>query len=222
MVASPEAPRRRTLRRIAIGVAGFAALGAGFVTWGRWRPAPRLARSECSAGGSMAKSKVLVAYATRAGSTGEVAQAIASAMCAQGLDAEVRPLEDGVRFDAYQAVVLGSPVRYGAWLPEMVKAIEAQRAALAKLPLAIFTLHMQGLDDSPASAEIRKKYSQPVHALVTPKAEAFFAGKVDPATLSFFERLAVKMVKSPVGDKRDWGAIQHWAGQLSRLLAAAP
>jgi menaquinone-dependent protoporphyrinogen oxidase len=68
---------------------------------------------------------------------------------------------------------------------------------------------------------IRKQYTRAVHALIAPKTEAFFAGKVDPATLSFFERLAVKMVKSPLGDKRDWAAIGRWADGLADTLRAA-
>jgi menaquinone-dependent protoporphyrinogen oxidase len=51
-----------------------------------------------------------------------------------------------------------------------------------------------------------------------PRDEAFFAGKVDPAALSFFERLALKMVKSPVGDKRDWNAVRTWADGLAARL----
>lgn len=165
------------------------------------------------------KKKVLVAYATRAGSTGEVAQAIAKRLCAQGLDAELQPVDAVASLDGLQAVVLGSAIRYGAWLPEMLKFAQAQRAALTALPVATFTVHMQALDDSEASRSTRSAYGQAVRALVAPRDEAWFAGKVDPATLSFFERLAVKLVKSPVGDRRDWARIHAWADGLgARLL----
>lgn len=162
--------------------------------------------------------KVLVAYASRAGSTGEVAQAIAERLCAQGFDAQVRPVADVGSLDGFQAVVLGSAIRYGAWLPEMLKFAQAQRAALAVLPVAVFTVHMQALDDSLASRGTRSGYSQAVRALVAPRDEAFFAGKVDPATLSFLERMAVKLVQSPVGDRRDWPRIRAWADGLGAKL----
>ncbi len=162
--------------------------------------------------------KVLVTYASRAGSTGEVAQAIAERLCAQGWDAEVRPVAAVGSLDGFQAVVLGSAIRYGAWLPEMLEFVQAQRAALSALPVAVFTTHMQALDDSDASRSTRSGYSQAVRALLAPRDEAFFAGKVDPATLSFFERMAVKLVKSPVGDKRDGARIRAWADGLGAKL----
>ncbi len=164
------------------------------------------------------KKKALVAYATRAGSTGEVAQAISERLCAMGFDAEVQPVDSVRSLSGYQAVVLGSAVRYGAWLPEMTKFIESQRSTLARLPSAFFTLHMQALGDDDASRAARAGYTKSVRAVVSPRDEVFFAGKVDPSTPSFFERMAVKLVKSPVGDKRDWDRIRRWADGLAGKL----
>jgi len=210
-------PRRIALRRIAIGLAGVAAVAAGFVGWAVRRPAVVLASSRCP-GGSTVNVKLLVTYATRAGSTAEVAQAIGERMCSQGFDAELRPVAAVGSLDGYQAVVLGSAVRYGAWLPEMLKFVEAQRTALVALPVAVFTTHIQALDDSQASSTARTGYSQALHKALTPRDEAWFAGKVDPATLSFIERMAVKLVKSPLGDLRDWARIRAWADGLGAKL----
>ena len=212
-----EAARRTTLRRITAGLAGMAALAAGFVGWAVHRPAVSLAQGRCS-GGASVKKRALVVYATRAGSTGEVAQAISERLCAIGFDAEVQPVEVVNSLAGFQAVVLGSAVRYGAWLPEITKFIESRRSELARLPLAIFTLHMQALGDDAASQATRAGYTKAVRAVVTPRDEVFFAGKVDLATLNFFERMAVKMVKSPVGDKRDWDRIRQWADGLGEKL----
>jgi menaquinone-dependent protoporphyrinogen oxidase len=164
------------------------------------------------------KKRALVVYATRAGSTGEVAQAISERLCALGFDAEVQPVESVSSLVGFQAVVLGSAVRYGAWLPEMTKFIESRRSELAQLPLAIFTLHMQARGDDAASQDTRAGYTKAIRAVVTPRDEVFFAGKVDLARLSFFERMAVKLVKSPVGDKRDWDRIRQWADGLGEKL----
>lgn len=162
--------------------------------------------------------KALVVYATRAASTGEVAQAISERLCANGFDAEVQPVDAVSSLAGFQAVVLGSAIRYSAWLPEMTKFIESRRSELSRLPLAIFTLHMQALGDDAASRDTRAGYTKAVRALVTPRDEVFLAGKLDPATLSFFERVAVKMVKSPLGDKRDWDRIRRWADGLGEKL----
>ena len=213
----PEAARRNTLKRIAAGVAGTAAVAAGFVAWAVHRPAVTLAQGRCS-GGASVKKTALVVYATRAGSTGEIAQQISERLCGLGFDADVQPVDAVRSLSGIQAVVLGSAVRYGAWLPEMTRFVESRRSELAQLPLAIFTVHMQALGDDAASRDTRAGYTKAVRSVVTPRDEVFFAGKVDPATLSFFERMAVKLVKSPVGDKRDWHRIRQWADGLGEKL----
>jgi menaquinone-dependent protoporphyrinogen oxidase len=208
------ATRRGALRRLGLCVAAFTALGGVFIAWATRRPEIALAQGRC-AGGDAVNKKVLVAYATRAGSTGEVARVISERLCARGFDAEVKPIAAVQDVAGYDALVLGSAVRYGGWLPEMTKFIETQRAALAALPVAIFTMHMQALDDSPASGEKRAGYTQAVRQLISPREQAYFAGKLDSATLSFFERMAVKLVKSPIGDQRDWERIRSWADGLA-------
>ena len=135
-----------------------------------------------------------------------------------GFDAAVQPVESVSSLTGLQAVVLGSAVHYGACLPEMTKFIGSHHSALAQLPLAIFTLHMQALGDDAASQTTRVGYTKAVRAVVNPRDEVFFAGKVDPTTLSFFERMAVKLVKSPLGAKRDWDRIRRWADGLGEKL----
>jgi menaquinone-dependent protoporphyrinogen oxidase len=212
-----DAPRRIALRPIVVGVAGAVAVAAGFLAWALHRPQVKLVRSGC-AGGAPVSKKVLVVYATRAGSTGEVAQAISERLCGSGFEVEVRPVDAAGSLVGYQAVVLGSAIRYSTWLPEMIKFIASRQSELSRLPLAIFTLHMQALGDDAASQDTRVGYTKAVRALLTPRDEVFLAGKVDPAALSFFERLAVRMVKSPVGDKRDWDRIRRWADGLGQKL----
>lgn len=46
---------------------------------------------------------------------------------------------------------------------------------------------------------------------VKPIDEVFFSGVIDPNKLSLVDRLMVKMVKSPVGDFRNWDKISGWA-----------
>jgi menaquinone-dependent protoporphyrinogen oxidase len=56
-----------------------------------------------------------------------------------------------------------------------------------------------------------------LHAAITPLqpvASIVFAGKLDPAKLSFVQRKMTEFVKSPVGDFRDWNAISAWAKEL--------
>jgi menaquinone-dependent protoporphyrinogen oxidase len=163
--------------------------------------------------------RVLVAYATRAGSTAEVAGRVAERLCAQGLLAEAKPVAEVPDLLGFEAVVLGSGTYYGAWLGPITAFVQAQTDGLRRMPVALFTMHMQNQGDAPKAKTAREGYTAPVRALVTPVEDAFFAGQVEPARLSFLERLAVRFVGSPVGDFRDWPRIEAWADALpSKLL----
>jgi menaquinone-dependent protoporphyrinogen oxidase len=201
-----------TRRRVLGALAGVVAVGAG-VWAAAWRTAPALVASRCEGEAGMTK-KILVAYATRTGSTGEVADVIAKRLCAAGLSAEVRPIAEITGLDGYSGAVLGSAIRYASWLPEMTGFLDRHRAALAPLPVAFFTMHMLAVGDDPAALAERAKYTAKAKELVTPVDEVFFAGKIDRARLSLIDRVLVRMVKAPVGDKRDWARIGAWADML--------
>jgi menaquinone-dependent protoporphyrinogen oxidase len=176
-------------------------------------PAINFGQSDCGEGNPM--SNILVAYASRCGSTAEVAQAIGQELCSRGQAAEVRSVEDVADLSAYDAVVVGSAIRMGRWLPAATAFVQQNQAALANKPVAFFTVHMLATDDSPGSRQQRAGYTAAEHALVHPALEAFFAGEIDPQKLNLVDRLMVKMVKSPVGDLRDWETIRGWADKVA-------
>ena len=62
--------------------------------------------------------RILVTYATRAGSTAEVAAACAETLAARGYAVDVKPVKEKTQLTGYSAVVLGSAIRMGDWLPE--------------------------------------------------------------------------------------------------------
>ncbi len=165
--------------------------------------------------------KILVAYATRAGSTGEVAAAIGETLKALGHEVDVLPLKNVTSLAGYGAVVIGSAVRFGSWLPEAVKFVEQKRQLLRQRPLAIFAVHILNTEDDPTSQQNRHLYLEPVRKLVTPRAEALFAGVGDPTKVSFVERQVYKAVKAPQGDFRSWQAIHDWAASLPSILEIA-
>lgn len=158
--------------------------------------------------------KVLVAYASRCGSTAEVAQAVADQLCRRGATVDVRTIEDVQDLTGYDAVVVGSAIRMGKWLPAAMNFVERNRPTLQAKQTAFYTVHLLNVDDSEASRQARAAYVAPVHALLTPQYEAFFAGKMEMGKLSLVDRLVAKMVKAKDEDKRDWPAIQAWGDQL--------
>ncbi len=74
------------------------------------------------------------------------------------------------------------------------------------------------MDDDEASRQNRHQYLEPVRKLVTPHAEALFAGVGDMQKVSFLEKQLYKAVKAPQGDFRSWQAIRDWAESLPVIL----
>ena len=163
--------------------------------------------------------KILVAYATKAGSTAEVAAEIGRVMESKsGCQVDVRPVGrlDGV--DGYDAVLIGSGIRGGKWLPEAMKFVEKNRDALGRVPVALFTVCLTLRDDTEENRRMVAAYLDPVRELVQPVEVGLFAGAMDPSKLPFILRLLMKAMKAPQGDFRDWEAIRAWASQVCDSL----
>nr|HQD26703.1 flavodoxin domain-containing protein [Methanoculleus thermophilus] len=62
--------------------------------------------------------RILVAYATRYGSTADVAEAIGDELRKSGADVDVKPVGEVRDLSLYRAAVIGSPIYMGKWLPE--------------------------------------------------------------------------------------------------------
>jgi len=177
---------------------------------------PEISTPELIFGKELTMEKpVLVAYATRAGSTADIAAAIGDTLAARSFRVEVKPVKSQPAFDGYAAVILGSPIRMGNWLPEMVKFIEANQTTLVALPTALFTVHMLNTGEDETSRAAREAYAAPVRALLPNVSEVFFTGKMDFARLSFLDRFISRMVKAVEADHRDWDAIRRWAETVS-------
>lgn len=217
MAQAGRTTRRSFLKRAGCVVGGIALAGVGAGTLGSRRPRVELA-SNSFAGAAATAPRVLVTYATRCGSTGEIAEEIGRALASKGVAVDVLPLGSVRGPEKYAAVVVGSAIRFGQWLPEATQFLKTNQAALAQVPAAIFTAHLFAIDDSEESRQHREAYTAPLKGLISPKATAFFAGKMDLSRLSYIERLMTKAVKAPEVDKRDWAAIGKWAGGLTEAL----
>src|SRR5438045_7289033 len=90
----------------------------------------------------------------------------------------------------------------------------ANRAALRRVRVALFTVHMLNRGDDEVSRRNREAYLDALRPLVQPVAHVFFPGKIDPERLSWIDRLMVHALKSPPGDYRDWDKISGWAQKV--------
>jgi len=169
-------------------------------------------------------ASVLVAYATRYGSTKEVAEKVAAALREGGRDVAVENLKDVRSVEAYCAVVVGVPLYIGSMLGDAKRFLTQHQAALLKRPLAIFSLGPLSLDEAEAKGareQLDKELAK--FPTLTPVDVTLFAGKFDPKALHFPDNLLTVIPASPLhdrpaSDKRDWDAIGAWASQLPAKL----
>jgi len=59
------------------------------------------------------EDKILIAYTSRTGSTGEVAETIAQVLRREGVPVDVRRVQEVKDLTPYQAVLIGSAIRMG-------------------------------------------------------------------------------------------------------------
>jgi menaquinone-dependent protoporphyrinogen oxidase len=169
-------------------------------------------------------ASVLVAYATRYGSTQQVAESIAATLREGGLEVDLEPARQVRILERYSAVVLGAPLYIGAWHKDAVNFLSRHRLALAQLPVAIFALGPTHTDEQElqgARDQFDKERGK--FPWLAPVACQVFGGKYDPAKLRFPDSLLAKLPASPLynapaSDARDWTAIRAWAKELAAKL----
>lgn len=192
---------------ITLGASALACSGLGYAA----SIPPEIETPELSyAKDNAMNKKILVTYATRAGSTVEVAAAIGESLSKRGFAVDVKPVKEKPNLANYQAVLMGSAVRMGSWLPEAVDFVKANQQALNKMPVAIFTVHMNNTGEDDTSRAARLAYLNAIRPLLNQADEVYFAGKMDFVRLSFLDRLVAGMVKAVEADRRDWGKIRNW------------
>jgi menaquinone-dependent protoporphyrinogen oxidase len=193
---------------ITLGASALACSGLGYAaTLSPVRETPEIIYGKENA----MDKRILITYATRAGSTIEVATAIGETLAKRGFSVEVKSAKEKPQVDGYQAVLVGSAIRMGSWLPEAVEFVKNNQVKLNRIPTALFTVHMLNTGEDDASRAARLAYLDTVRPLLKPVDEAYFAGKMDFSRLSFLDRFIAGMVKAVEADQRDWNKIRNWA-----------
>ena len=194
-------------------------------------------------------NKILVAYATMAGSTAEVAQVVGEEIANAGLQVDVLELDKVKDLESYDGVVVGGPMIMG-WHRAALKFLKKHRSSLKQKPLAVFVLAMSltqtgemsvdGLtvtvDETlpkppikPGSLSFREnyarlsKYVRPILKAARPARPVslgVFGGRLEYGRLKWWAVLfAMLIIQAPAGDKRNWLVIRAWAGSLVPFLS---
>jgi menaquinone-dependent protoporphyrinogen oxidase len=162
--------------------------------------------------------KILIAYASKCGSTAEIANTMGTVLLEKGYEVDVFPVNQAKNLDGYDGILAGSAVRVGAWLPEAAEFVKNNQSALHKIPTAIFTVHGLNWENTSVCEALRKNYTSGVKQLISPVDEVFFAGKINYSTMTFLEKMLCKAVKAIEEDRRDWSVINGWAAEIPSKL----
>ncbi len=158
---------------------------------------------------------VLVTYASKHGSTAQIADVIRNDLRMAGFDVALQPADEVTNIDEYDAVILGSAIYVGQWQQAVTDLINRFAETLKTKQVWLFSSGPIGDDPFP-------KEMPPITEELIEKTGAVehqsFLGKLDRSTLGFGERLITTVLRAPEGDFRDWDAIRAWADYIGRTL----
>ena len=175
--------------------------------------------------------QVLIAYATRHGATAGIAERIAERLRTSGLDAVALPVAEVRDAEPYDAFVVGGAAYMYRWLGEATNFVERNSGVLAAKPTWLFSSGPIGTElVDTKGRDVLEKMIPPefprLRELVHPRGEKVFFGAYHPvakpgavAELVVAEKPAKKSAL-PIGDFRDWPAIDAWADEIAAALGA--
>jgi menaquinone-dependent protoporphyrinogen oxidase len=159
----------------------------------------------------------LVAYATKHGSTAEIAEIIADTLRGRGITTEVAPANAIRSVDEYDLVVIGSAVYTFRWQGAAVDFLKRFERSLRERPTWMFGSGPTGgtLEEDDKVVEILA--AQPpapdnvakLAARIGARPYRTFGGRIGPGFGGLFERWI------PKGDWRDFDAVRAWGNEIA-------
>ncbi|MDT0166837.1 flavodoxin domain-containing protein [Actinotalea sp. AC32] len=159
--------------------------------------------------------RVLVAVASRHGSTREIAEEVAAVLTGSGMTVDVRDPDEVDTLEPYDAVVLGSAVYVGRWAASARAMVDRLAAGLAARPVWLFSSGPVGTPPVPLGDP------DEVPSLMTrlgAQGHRTFAGRLDKGSLALAERAVVALLQAEQGDFRSWPDIRDWARTIAHDL----
>ena len=173
-------------------------------------------------------TRVLIAYATRFGSTREIALAIAHELNTAGLNAHAAETSSGLIPEDYDAFVIGSPLYGGTWLSSAGVFAAVMSERMKGKPVALFSVGTLILKNPRRG---QAEHTDFIAGLVETArgsvglnvvADAVFSGYFDRSNLPLCLRIIDLFVPTPQGDRRNWPEIQAWAKSLVPKFTSSP
>lgn len=172
-------------------------------------------------------ASVLIAYATRSGSTGEVAQAIGATFHEAGLESDILPVSHVKSLAGKSIVILGAPLYMGRFPKEFYRFLGAHRAALGASRCWCFVLGPTRAEPTDFEAARKQATRQLLrYGWFHPVDVHIFGGRWDVQGVPFPFSLALHLpgnplAKIPMSDIRDWSAIHDSTMGIACQIAPA-
>jgi menaquinone-dependent protoporphyrinogen oxidase len=165
--------------------------------------------------------KILVAYTSKYGSTGGVADVIGKELCNRSAAVDVCMVKNIGDLTPYRGAVIGSAIYMGKWMPEAVDFVKRNCGVLGQIAVAYFVVCMTM--GQPTEDNRRKvlAYLDPVLKevpQVKPVEIGTFAGALHYSNLSMPTKMIMRAKGAPEGDFRQWDVIRAWAECLCSPL----
>lgn len=161
---------------------------------------------------------VLVAYASKRGSTAEIAETVAATLRREGLKVCLEPAGEVKDLERFDAVVLGSAVYMKRWRGDARHFLKKHRKALRQMPFWVFS-------SGPVGDPARDNQAWMEPPKIVEKVEALggrdhvvFGGCVPAEPQGMMERAMVEGTPKEYRDRRDWDEIRAWAKQVASDL----
>ena len=163
--------------------------------------------------------RVLVAVASRHGGTREIGSRVAAGLRSRGHETALLAPEDVSGLDRFDAVVLGSAIYTGHWLPAAREFATRYEAELGELPVWLFS---SGLATAPAAAANSPAETHALIETIRANGHRAFGGQLDRSVLNLAERAIIAAARGKEGDHRDMAAVASWTEAIADRLALAP
>lgn len=140
-------------------------------------------------------------------------------------EVDVLPTKNVKDITQYKAIVAGSAINGGVWLPEAMHFLQYHKTELNQKPFAAFlvcmTLAMKNAEQYRKHVD---SWLGPIRALVHPFSEGLFAGgldinKIPSASDRLKFRLSMLFGIWEEGDYRNWNAIRAWSENLHSIIS---
>lgn len=168
--------------------------------------------------------KALVLYASRHGSTAQIAERIARRLADRDIPVDVRSVEAPGGFDGVDATVFGAPVYDQSWPPEATRFVAQHEEELAARPLWLFSVGSFG-DTKRLLGPLARKEPKDIarlRASLRPREYRVFQGVIQKHQWPLPSRLLFHLIGGRFGDHRDWAVIDAWAEQIATALSRPP